>query len=73
MHGFLLLGERSRFLFERETVRDVLLKHVDIDSYDCSDTALFRSGTVTASYNHCGVVCVEFGHEMSCLCILKRA
>jgi hypothetical protein len=73
MHGFLLLGERSRFMFERETVRDVFLKHVYIDSYDLSDTALFCLRRVPASDNHCAAVCVEFGHEMSCLCTLKRA
>jgi hypothetical protein len=68
-----LQGERSYFRSERETVRNVLLKHIDIDSSDLSDTALCCLGTVPASDKRPGAVCVEFGLEMNCLCTRVRA
>jgi hypothetical protein len=73
VHGFFLQGERSYFPSERETVEKVLLKHVYIDSSDLSDTALCCLGTVPASDNRPGAVCVEFGLEMNCLFTRIRA
>ncbi|PXF43299.1 Midasin [Gracilariopsis chorda] len=41
MHGFFLLGERSRLFSEREVVRDVIIKHTDISRQTLSDESLF--------------------------------
>lgn len=54
IHGFFLLGERSRYPAEREVVRQVLVKHMGIDRDVLSDSILYSlvgEGTESAFDN----------------------